>query len=233
MQPPPTLLALPEDVLLEILGHFLLDTPPAPLRASLLCTCSTLNELALPLLYRVVDLTGFKDELTVVKHWKLLFGEEGLFAKGGRREKLGEFVRELKLGGARNTVDGIFNGQFAEWIWGEETQKLVSLFSIVLRQRQRASPVRPTPPPPELLLPSCRRTNGHRLPLSSSPKPHLPTPNRRPLPPLQMDGLRRQFDARLLPLPAWSPRSLRAASSMEGSSEDHRRPSCLFSDAGD
>jgi len=76
-----------------------------------------LNFIGLPLLYRVVDLTGY-EAANLGRAWKPLFGEEGLFSesrKGGRGEEEGEgevhrrkveggWVRKLLLGSvATNT----------------------------------------------------------------------------------------------------------------------------------
>ncbi|KAL7409896.1 hypothetical protein BDY24DRAFT_418416 [Mrakia frigida] len=97
-----TFISLPSDVLIEILKHLLLDTPRSPTRASVLRACSLLHGLGLPLLYRIVDLTGMRRRSTVTFHWKRLFGAGGLFVKGTRSwggVSAGSFVRELRLGG--------------------------------------------------------------------------------------------------------------------------------------
>ena len=104
MPSPLTLLSLNHDVLREILSHLLLDTPATPNRAAVLRTCSLLNELGLPLLYRVVDLRGSSTNSMLVEQWKALFGEEGLLTKKGRREGLGQVVLELRLGGEKEDV---------------------------------------------------------------------------------------------------------------------------------
>ena len=100
MPAPRSLLSLNEDILREILAHLLLDTPPPPNRASILRTCSLLHELELPFLYRVVDLQEFSSRALLVEQWKQLFGEGGIFTKGGEKG-LGGLARELKVGVAR------------------------------------------------------------------------------------------------------------------------------------
>jgi hypothetical protein len=60
-----SLTTLPDVVLREILAYLLVDTPREPNRAAILETCSTLHELGLPLLYRVVDIVT----ATVEGYW--------------------------------------------------------------------------------------------------------------------------------------------------------------------
>lgn len=91
-------LDLPEDILLEILAHLLVDTPRCPYKAGLLRTCTHLYALGTPLLYRVVDLTGHRSALEALAHWRSLFGPRGTLSKRGSRPELGAYVRELRLG---------------------------------------------------------------------------------------------------------------------------------------
>lgn len=103
MPSPPSILAsLNSDVLLIIRSFLLVDAPPTPHLPSVLRTCSTLHELGLPFLYTVVDLTGYRTSDHVITHWKTLFGEGAVLAKGGRNGgELGSIVRVLRLGGQR------------------------------------------------------------------------------------------------------------------------------------
>jgi len=81
---PSILTSLNSDVLRVVLSVLLVDAPPTPHLSAVLRTCSTLHELGLPFLYTVVDLTGYKISEQVVAHWKSLFGQAGVLAKGGR-----------------------------------------------------------------------------------------------------------------------------------------------------
>lgn len=102
MSSPRTLLSLPEDVLIEILGLLLIDTPRSRLRTAVLRSCNALYELGLPLLYRVVDLRAANDigDPEVVHNWETLFGARGTLTD--QRESgpsLGSSVLSLGLGG--------------------------------------------------------------------------------------------------------------------------------------
>lgn len=107
MSSPPDLLYLPEDVLREILAHLLVDTPRAPERTAVIQMCQLLHDLGIPLLYRVVDLTGSRLRLSgVMRTLRVVFGSGGLLARS-RRE--GSFVREIRLGSVRSV-----------WDWGDQ-----------------------------------------------------------------------------------------------------------------
>ena len=93
---PLPLCSLPGDVLLEILSHLLVDTPRILHRAAILRTCKLLHELGLPLLYQVVDMTGFQTRDKSLRDWDNLFGPSGALTKG---RPSGAAVRELRLGG--------------------------------------------------------------------------------------------------------------------------------------
>jgi hypothetical protein len=97
-----SLATLPEVALREILAHLLVDTPRTPTRAAILRTCSTLHQLGMPLLYRVVDLVGYpRSTFTEDQHkltWDSLFGTWGLLTEHGRIKNLGRSVRVLRVG---------------------------------------------------------------------------------------------------------------------------------------
>ena len=99
MSPARSLLSLPADVLLEILGLLLVDTPRLPHRAAIVQTCKLLHELGIPLLYRVIDL--IKSDVCLKgpsTQCRTLFGVGGVLSLS-RRE--GSFVREIRVSAAQ------------------------------------------------------------------------------------------------------------------------------------
>lgn len=96
---PRSLLALPADVLLEILAHLLVDSPRSPNRAAVVRSCSTLHELGLPLLHRVVDLTDIESASDTFAAYEGLFGVHGSLTSQGRTADLASSVVQLRIGG--------------------------------------------------------------------------------------------------------------------------------------
>lgn len=121
--PSRSLASLPELVLREVLAYLLVDTPRAHHRTAVLSTCSTLHDLGLPYLYRIVDIISTLSS-RLASHLTALFGPDGgLLTTSGRHQGLGRSVVELRVGaeadgdGYNPDVDGACHGVLTRLIF--------------------------------------------------------------------------------------------------------------------